>query len=219
MTNPEVTENRIHRDETANPRKWPHGTNRVPAEFRGRRMQRPVDSTKHTALLGDWERELMYYLPRIGGPGDYANLGHAQGASAILMASAMIDLDIHGEVYSVDLFKPERVLRRALNNLQRYPQAAERIHLQTGATDEVVKLFQRYSFRGIFVDADHSYEAVKTDAQNWSKLVGMGGFICFHDTHQDFSHRAVEETVAADQKFIERLDLHIETIRVFERVK
>lgn len=215
--NHEAKENRTHRDHTVNPRKWPHGTNRVPANSRGPAMQRVVDGVKGMALLGDWERELIYHLPTIGGPGDYANLGHSQGASAVLFASSLIDNGIAGEVYSVDLFNPHSILRRALRRLALFPQAAERIHLQIGATDEIVKLFCNHSFRGIFVDADHCYESVKKDAENWSRLVGKGGVICFHDVHQDFSHRAIEETVGYDANFTERLDLHIETIRVWVR--
>jgi len=214
---PEVKENRIHRDQIANPRKWPHGTNRVPAADRGPAMQCIVDATRSMALLGELERELIYHLPTVGGPGNYANLGHSQGASAVLFATSFIDKSIEAQVFSVDLFKPHRILRRALRRLELFPQAAERIHLQVCSTDDAAKFLAPIPFRGVFVDADHSYEAVKTDAQNWSKLVGSGGFICFHDTHQDFSHRAVEETVAADPSFIERLDLHVETIRVFVR--
>jgi len=216
-TKAEITENRIHRDEVANPRKWPHGNYRVAPKSRSVAMQRIVDATKPMALLGDWERELIYHLPTLFGPGDYANLGHAQGASAVLFATSFIDNNIDGRVYSVDLFKPERVMRRALKHLEAFPQAAERIHLQVGATTEVVKLFQGTAFRGVFVDADHSYEAVKQDATDWSKLVGPNGFICFHDTHQDFSHKAVKETVAADRNFNEIRELHVETIRVFVR--
>jgi predicted O-methyltransferase YrrM len=216
-TNPEVIENRIHRDHEANPRKWPHGNNRVPAEFRSTAMAAALKAVKGIALLEEREQELIYHLVSVGGSGDYANLGHSQGASAILFAAALIAHNFYGKVESIDLFEPSRIYKRALQRLVSYPIAAERINLCLGPTSHFADIFNGRDFRGVFVDADHSYEAVKKDAISWMPLVGRGGFICFHDTHQDFSHRAVEETVASSTEFTERKDLHVFTIRVFVR--
>lgn len=38
----------------------------------------------------------------------------------------------------------------------------------------------------VFIDGDHSYEAVKHDIQNWKKKVRPGGILAGHDYHSDF---------------------------------
>jgi predicted O-methyltransferase YrrM len=48
----------------------------------------------------------------------------------------------------------------------------------------------------IFIDADHSYQAVSEDIKAWSAHVRRGGIICGHDYHQSEPAvmRAVEES-------------------------
>ena len=38
----------------------------------------------------------------------------------------------------------------------------------------------------VFIDGDHSYEAVKHDILNWKKKVRPGGILAGHDYHPDF---------------------------------
>jgi hypothetical protein len=45
----------------------------------------------------------------------------------------------------------------------------------------------------VFLDADHSYEAVKRDIEVWKPKVMPGGFLMGHDTHMDGVRRAVME--------------------------
>jgi predicted O-methyltransferase YrrM len=48
-------------------------------------------------------------------------------------------------------------------------------------TNEAVKLFEDESLDAVFIDADHSYEAVKLDIQNWMPKVRKGGILAGHD--------------------------------------
>jgi predicted O-methyltransferase YrrM len=48
-------------------------------------------------------------------------------------------------------------------------------------TNEAVKLFEDDSLDAVFIDADHSYEAVKLDIQNWMPKVRKGGILAGHD--------------------------------------
>lgn len=65
-------------------------------------------------------------------------------------------------------------------------------------TDEAVSLFDDASLDGVFIDADHSYEAVKKDITNWMPKVRKGGILAGHDYIQTFEGviRAVNESIS-----------------------
>lgn len=65
-------------------------------------------------------------------------------------------------------------------------------------TDEAVSLFEDASLDGVFIDADHSYEAVKKDIANWMPKVRKGGILAGHDYIQTFEGviRAVNESIS-----------------------
>jgi predicted O-methyltransferase YrrM len=48
-------------------------------------------------------------------------------------------------------------------------------------TDEAYKLFEDESIDFLFIDADHSFEAVKKDLKLWYPKVKTGGIIAGHD--------------------------------------
>lgn len=48
-------------------------------------------------------------------------------------------------------------------------------------TDKAVSLFEDGSLDGVFIDADHTYEAVKKDIENWTPKVRSGGILAGHD--------------------------------------
>lgn len=48
-------------------------------------------------------------------------------------------------------------------------------------TDEAVPLFEDSSLDAVFIDADHTYEAVKRDIANWMPKVRKGGILSGHD--------------------------------------
>jgi predicted O-methyltransferase YrrM len=50
-------------------------------------------------------------------------------------------------------------------------------------------------FDMIFIDADHSYDAVKADITAWKLLLSPWGVICGHDYDEDGVKRAVDETL------------------------
>jgi predicted O-methyltransferase YrrM len=54
-------------------------------------------------------------------------------------------------------------------------------------------------FSVVIIDGDHSYEAVKQDAEMWWELLENGGLLCLHDHgHRRFGvSRAAEEFAAA----------------------
>lgn len=56
-------------------------------------------------------------------------------------------------------------------------------HYQTHrmTTDEAVPLFEDGSLDAVFIDADHTYDAVKRDISNWMPKVRKGGILAGHD--------------------------------------
>lgn len=47
------------------------------------------------------------------------------------------------------------------------------------------KLYRNNSIDVIYIDADHSYESVKSDLEAWFTKIKSGGFICGHDYKAD----------------------------------
>lgn len=206
-----TTEDRSHRSHRLNPRRWPEG----------REYFNDLDSDVSSkldgiALLSPSEMQFIQDVPRILGGGDYANLGHARGGSAILMADCMRALVMDAMIYSVDLFPRASDLRRAKRYIEQFG-VANWITLCEGSTIQWAERFKHSSirFNFLFIDADHTYEAVKQDYLNWGQLVKPGGWVSFHDTNQDFSHNAIEETVA--ELWPELKDYHVDRIRTFQR--
>lgn len=48
----------------------------------------------------------------------------------------------------------------------------------------------------IFIDADHSYEGVKTDVESWAPHLKVGGYIYFHDADSGAVEKYVHELAA-----------------------
>ena len=69
-------------------------------------------------------------------------------------------------------------------------------------TNEAARLFEDESLDAVFIDADHSYEAVKLDIQNWMPKVRKGGILAGHDYNSAWPGvvRAVNEIFPEAQK-------------------
>ncbi len=80
----------------------------------------------------------------------------------------------------VDLFPDRTRSRRAFETAATH---ADRCTLLTMSTDEAALLVPDGSLDFVFIDADHSYEAVKQDIAHWLPKVKAGGWIGGHDYH------------------------------------
>ena len=62
---------------------------------------------------------------------------------------------------------------------------------------EAAKKFESKSLDLVFIDANHTYEAVKEDIALWLPKVRLGGVICGHDYHRtgNIPHNGVKRAV------------------------
>jgi len=197
-------------DMKVNPRRWPKGDFRPPTFPR----------IEVLVQLNEPEMDLLHFLVTGEPAGNIANLGHAEGGSAIIMAWALRNKPGGFKIQSVDTFHQDSQWRRIRRNLVKLG-VRDIVELRRGETRMWGDRFTERGdkFAGVFVDADHSYDGVKRDSETWRRLLMVGGWIAFHDTNQDFSHTAIEHSIVKDGRFKEATDLHTQTIRVFRRIE
>ncbi len=74
-----------------------------------------------------------------------------------------------------------------------------------GDSAESAKLFADGSVWGVFIDADHTTEAVRRDLAAWSPKIAPGGVLAGHDIHADSVAAAVPQPyVTASHCWIKR---------------
>lgn len=62
-----------------------------------------------------------------------------------------------------------------------------------GESTNVAKLFPDRSIFFVFIDATHTYEAVKADIEAWLPKIAFGGILAGHDFAEEGVKKAVEE--------------------------
>ncbi len=134
--------------------------------------------------------ELVKKLPRRARVAEIGTL-HGKFARYILGACDPAELHI------VDL---------DLSLLDTEVAADPRVHVHAGYSDKVLAGFAESSFDWIYIDADHSYDGVRRDAEAAAPKVKPGGYLVFNDfAHVDpylaryGVHRAVADFVVANR--------------------
>jgi len=126
-----------------------------------------------------------------------AELGVFRGGTTFFLLENAPWLTLHG----VDTFeetegKPQRDFKRLVPIIERRAKEfGDRCVIHTGTTHDVSKEFPNGYFDFVFIDADHSYEAVKRDIEDWMPKVRKGGYLCGHDTQLPGVQEAVKECV------------------------
>lgn len=125
--------------------------------------------------------------------GTLVEIGAAHGASAILiLANAPASAAIH----SIDPFVPDsmggfrvspgecrRNVSRALKSM-RIPHAINRWHLHVQPSYELACSWNE-PIDFLYIDGDHTYEAVRKDFDAWSPHVRSGGWVLLHDSRRE----------------------------------
>lgn len=97
-------------------------------------------------------------------------IGCFKGLSTVWISSTA------SKVYTMDTFEFCKVEEFKANTNQ-----LKNVTLFEGDSHSVSRLFNRESIDFIFIDADHSYESVKSDILDYFPLLKIGGIIAFHD--------------------------------------
>jgi len=124
------------------------------------------------------ERELALLQDHARGAEIICELGCFEGKTCAALAEVS-----RGMVYSVDPFVPGRLgicygEWIARTHVRR--KGLENVRLLRGFSADVAPSFDR-PIDLLFIDANHSYEAVKQDWDLWSPKVRDGGLIAMHD--------------------------------------
>ncbi len=118
---------------------------------------------------------------------DVLEIGTFHGYTSICMALALPD---DGKVWTVDV-RPRRIDLYARKEI-------ERLGLQ-GKIEFIIGKSQDIEWNKpidfLYIDGDHSYDAVKADYQRFGPLVNDDGIIVFHDSSETAQHRNVRNMI------------------------
>ena len=133
------------------------------------------------------------------------DVGTARGFSAISMAKAMMDANIPGRIFTIDIIGHDESLDWHVGKQQPdeplagveiarseiwdrwYPEEADRISPVTGKSHEILESWNHGDIAFAFIDGDHRYHAVKADLELLDALMAEGGQIVLDDYHTGVS--------------------------------
>jgi len=129
-----------------------------------------------------------------------AELGCWRGGTTFFL----LDYEPRLKMHAIDIFELQEdhptYCKEQYDFTESYPyllkqaeKYGDRIKVYKGWTHEVVREFKDYSLDFVFIDADHSYEAVKRDILDWRPKVCPGGFVMGHDIQEEGVQKAVTE--------------------------
>lgn len=125
-----------------------------------------------------------------------AEVGVASGRSAIYLAEALTKLGKGFMLWMIDdlSYGGESQLNEIRSHIQHiWTQLSGGLQLQVGKSAETAGKFNDRSLDFVFIDAEHTYEAVAADIRAWLPKVKPGGFIAGHDYRIPGVAQAVQE--------------------------
>lgn len=125
------------------------------------------------------ERELGVLVRHARDAGVIVELGTFEGRTAIALAKAT-----QGSVYSIDPFVAGRLgiaYGEIIARAARRRAGARNLRYLKMRSHEAAPRFSD-AVDMIFIDADHSYEAIRRDWADWTPKVRDGGIVALHDS-------------------------------------
>lgn len=152
-------------------------------------------------------------INRLDGPATVIEVGVWQGKSSLFFSQYAMAKGLDYELWLVDRFRGCEVtashlckISPHLNKKSSFIHNVATTLFRNGASDrcnfvqadslKASRMFDDESVDFVFIDADHSYEAVKADIAVWFPKVKKGGFIGGHDYNHNEVWKAVNEFFA-----------------------
>ena len=109
-----------------------------------------------------------------------------------------------------DYYKNENIIDQFKANIERFG-ISKNVTIFKGDGNDYAKIVADRSLDLVFIDADHSYEAVKRDIDSWKNKVKYNGILAGHDILWESVKQAVDEKFNSD--FITRPNIWIKEIK------
>lgn len=139
-------------------------------------------------------QDLYDIVVKEAGPGaKLVEVGVWHGASVVYLAQKAQEADKCPVIYAVDIFV-EPFIEDFRRTLEECGVEGLVRPIKSDST-EAAALFDDRSLDFVFIDADHSYEAVKRDLLAWLPKVRPGGIIGGHDYPRPGVKKAVAEAL------------------------
>jgi predicted O-methyltransferase YrrM len=143
-----------------------------------------LKARQNPGWLKEHEGRLLFCLAaNLPQPDAVVEIGSAEGKSTIWLASGLKASGRGGRVFAVD---PHEAYLGRSNTQEEF----ERNMRAAGVSEFVVGIGERSEeaakgwgapLKLIFIDGDHSYDAVRRDFELWEKHLVPGGVVAFHD--------------------------------------
>lgn len=130
-----------------------------------------------TWSLTDEEAELLFTLAKEARE-NIVEIGAFKGRSTCILALGA-EAGNKPTIHTVDIFQfsEQQDVERNLELAGiKYP-----VHILKMSSLDAAKFYEGKDLGLLFIDADHSYEAVKQDFLAWEKHIPVGGVVLFHD--------------------------------------
>jgi len=146
-------------------------------------------------MQGKHRKEFGFFLNELGFLGNGIEIGVAEGnySERILKTSNLTKfylLDIW-EVNSFGMNADPNNERRYRDVVKRMSVYGERVEIIRGNSLEEFKRFPDHYFDFIYLDANHEYEYIKLDIENWYPKCRMGGIFAGHDYFNGMTKRGL----------------------------
>ena len=163
--------------------------------------------------LAEEEGYFLYRLARDGeGAGEVVEIGSWMGRSTAWLAAGC-KTAARERVHAVDTFAGSAehqeldVLKREGTTYHQFAENLERVDLfdyvepVVASSRDAERRWDGKPIRLLFIDGDHSYQAVRADFESWSRHVIVGGMIVFDDVIDNWPgvKRCFEEVTAQDE--------------------
>ncbi len=144
-------------------------------------------------------QRLAYMASRVPRHLAIIEIGSHKGKSTCFLAAGS-RAGNGARVYAVDLWDLADFIKPSvLEDFRAQVNGAGLEHLITPVRGDSLEVAARWKHRAglLFIDGCHEYEAVRADYRAWGHLVEPGGYVAFHDYHEQFPGvvRVVDEIV------------------------